>query len=245
VRGPPYYNAHAIRGASWVGIDARGLVGTFECGEAGAVPLPWPLGSAVDRHPLDLLCTARALETGALLGVGRPRIGERAVVSFDPAAASATYRDGGRTSTFEAAIGAESVLLRESGPRVIATRRALDGALVAALERDPTVARVLSEHEVTLWLGARRDTGVFRWRNVDADAVGLYTRTDPPSRPIHVDELPSIGGEVLGVVRFDVGFADAATLQLADHFPRAELVTRAPSDSLRRRAPPPKGPRTL
>ena len=245
VHGPPYYNESGIPSSCWVAIDAVGHVGLFECGEAGAVPLPWPLGTLagdffVDRFPLDALRAGRVLSSGRTLpSAGARRVGRRVVATIDRSASNATYRSEQRTSSFETLLEPDRArILSEATPRALATLRPLDARLVSVLTHDPCVTRSIDEDALVLWIDGLSDTGVFRWKSLDPEAVGVYSRTDHPTRPIEFEELPQRARNELGLVRMPITFADAEELQLADHFARADLVTRAPADGLRRTRTP-------
>jgi len=249
VQGPPYYNEHGIPRSRWLAIDAHGSLGMFECGEAGAVPLPWPLGTLPgdfhrDRFPLDALRAGRVVASGRAIPRSGGRIGLRAIVVLDRRALNTTYRSEPLVSTVEASLTLDPVFEAPEPARpTLASSRALDNPLVELLARDPCVVGSMDEDALARWLDALSDTGVYRWASLDPQAVGLYTRTDVPTRPIALTELPERARRELDLVRFSVAFADGGQLQLADHFGRSDLVTRGPSDPLRR-ALTTGGPRT-
>lgn len=215
----------------WWAIDEQGCVAAFESDDHALVPKAAE-AQLFDRFGLDALCAARAIAIGR-----RPpprtvaAYAEHALAIVDPELARQSYRATRQESSFEAALAPEARwILRESAPRVIASSAPLTFAVRAALERDPTVVRVLDDHALRAWVDAERDAGLFRFRASAAHPT-RFVRSATPTDSIRIHELDAATRDAIRRVRFPLSFERESVIVLDDHFPvvaRVKAPRRGP-----------------
>jgi len=238
VSGPrraPRYDASR----AWFAVDAAGQVGIFDAGARGAVPIGAAMDpdelvegtTAFDTFTLDAARYAQVLAREDhtrldpdLVDSKRTARGSRVIAIIDRAREATAYRGGVDPRSFEATLGDDLHVLRGADPRIVASRAPLDAERAGALAEDETVLGAAHDYEIREWVRHERDTGVFRYRNEQPEATGLYVLHERPSRPLCVDDLSEATRDALREVTFDVRFGDHGRLQLGDHFRREQLV---------------------
>jgi hypothetical protein len=230
--------AHSMD-TTWYAVDADGAVAEFTSGEAGGVPhraACTPEMGRLDDFPIEALRIARMAAAGRLPELEEldtPRA-ERVIVILGlregggdgPASYRVSAADSERIETLLAPF--EPWEVRAEAPRVLATGKPLDVAKLAALKADAGVRRVIADGDRFDLIEAARESDadpIFRYGNDDYEVPGAYVRRGAPADPIRVDDLPAKLQEPVRAVRFPMRFAEAAELQLADHFDAKDVQT--------------------
>lgn len=205
--------AHSMD-TTWFAVDRDGNVGRFETGEDGAVPNDAPCSANIDTVDDFLIHAAALVDAIAKEPSGPPRTfdrDQRAMAVIEPPLAEpSSYRNHPAGSSSDPI--ANAIVLRETGPRVIASPEPLSPKKLAELADRPDVRVLWTSTDV--W-DRIEELSMFVFRN-GGDEPGEYVRGEVPAKPLALSGLPKPVKDEIGLA-LPVRFADVDRIHLADH----------------------------
>lgn len=223
----------------WFAVDRDGHVASFDSGEDGAVPQRAASGGGAgepsfDVWPLYACALARWITRDGLARTEGAvdesvatieRVRSRVVIAY------ARSEDGYRTQL--PACEAEKRIpeasrwvLRESEPRIVASREPLDPVVIRALDDERELALVFDERAVfehqSSWADDE-DSGMYEYaHSARGEGSGEYARRRAPEEPLSIAALDERTRAALVGLVLPLSFDEASAVQLADHMSEAE-----------------------
>ncbi len=222
---------------SWFALDSVGHVASFAPGRRGAVPSGAVTSDTLAAFLVRATCIAQKLATtppAAWPASQAPRgssarTPERCVLAVDDAVRG--YRDGESLALLRA-LEPDAIVLRASGPRLLATKVPLDEAQCAALQRAPVTLGLWSASAVADLLADAVAAPHFAYEHEGAEAPpGLYRRVSVPEVPLEVRVLPEEARAGIQTARTPVRFSERSSLDVSALFGDASVdMVAAPPD---------------
>ncbi|MEN0061053.1 MAG: hypothetical protein AAGA48_02830 [Myxococcota bacterium] len=202
----------------WFSVDDEGHVAVLDSGEAGTLPEAWKGGEDAGYDFMQLL----------------PRLG--ILVSADAAPGRETDAKEITLETVSSVDWGRVILVESAHPRLLdrfVGATAFDGesATYLLIQSDEASEGQLTEAWrrglvrrawAPFWRTETPPSALFGVYEYTHDTYGVsqpYERVGVPSRPLHIDDLPTSIQEF--AIRLPVRFADAPRLQPASHLPCA------------------------
>ena len=217
----------------WFAVDSVGHVASFAPGRRGAVP-----SNALTADSLAaflIRATGMAQKLAATLPASWPasqapaRTPERCVLAVDDAVRG--YRDAESLALLQA-LGRDAVVLRASGPRLLATKVPLDEAQSRALLGAGVTLGLWSGSAVADQVAQAAAAPNYAYEHEGADAPpGLYRRVAVPEVPLDVRVLPDEARVGIQTARTPVRFSERSSLDVTALFADAsvDLVAAPPT----------------